>query len=67
MTWISVKDRIPACAGYYLVWTIHEDDPTDQCARYTCYFNVSKNWEIANVEDVEVTHWMELPKGPQDV
>lgn len=66
MTWISVRDRLPIDAGYYLVWCGDKDDPEDKCVRYDDFYNIGAQWGLADHEGLEITHWMELPEGPKD-
>lgn len=69
--WISVNDRLPNCNGCYLVWRprFYQEKGMPSI----CYFDGSNTWHdsygvdftrILNPEDV--SHWMELPKMPDD-
>lgn len=71
MTWISVKDRLPNCNGYYLVFRPHYC--SDHGAVTICYFGRTDAWyddDKANLEELlsptDVTHWMPLPEPPED-
>lgn len=61
--WISVEDRLPEKAGYYLCWHIAWDGVSD------AYFDGSGKffeYEAYNLEDeVVVSHWQSLPAIPE--
>ena len=66
--WISVKDRLPSCFGWFLV----VDDYLPLKARQTLGFyecNDKLMWlPIDDREDSDsmmVTHWMPLPEPPK--
>lgn len=52
--WISVLDRMPERDGRYLVVELHPTQWIDVCALRNKRF------------DFPVTHWMELPKPPEE-
>lgn len=70
MKWNSVKDRLPEQPSFYLVvsdfvkW--HFDDSA-KCIQSVSYFKREDQWITFNYENFIVTHWMPLPKGPEDV
>jgi hypothetical protein len=53
--WISVKDRLPEEAGYYLVY------PRDKY--HTSWFN--RGFAVTTLYSIKVTHWMPLPQPPE--
>ena len=76
--WISVKDRLPVCEfeqrdddGGETVW--RESGPVfcwtdDGCViGYLSQENGGDWWcDAANADSINVTHWMQLPEGPED-
>ena len=52
--WISVKDRLPEFAGWYLVFY-------NGSAMQVAFFR-GKKWAFDN----QITHWMPLPKLPKE-
>jgi hypothetical protein len=75
MVWISVKDRYPEkddlylCCGSTIDWNMRDGVPD---TTFTAYYrgnesgNHSKWLERTRAyEDVEVTHWMEIPEIPK--
>ena len=61
--WISVKDELPKTNGTYLVY----DGENVYSAEYEKGRTVSE-WtdDYEGYCDIEVTHWMPLPKAPED-
>lgn len=71
MKWISVEDRLPKIGqkGYsesVIVYFLSElDDTKGRATAAFCY----DGWHIAGLfcdEKVKVTHWMPLPKPPEE-
>lgn len=61
MEWISVKDRLPNKEGDYLV--THKYTINFQSVGLRHFYVM---YPSAFVIDKSVTHWMELPKPPED-
>ena len=55
--WISVKDRLPEAAGWYLVFY--------NGSQMQVAFFKGKKWPFDNHYH-KVTHWMPLPKPPKE-
>lgn len=66
MKWISVKDKLPKKEGRYFV-NIYEDDDFGNFQLEASFFDgdFHSNGMIPIAE--LVTHWMELPKPPQEL
>lgn len=60
--WISVKDRLPEEDQEVLIY--------DWPSRSTCIFwksrKLAHQWELSNGRNCNPTHWMPLPKPPED-
>lgn len=71
--WISVEDKMPKSCKIVLAIT---DAYKDENAKYlvTCYWKEAKRWyDIVDYvttsrrrESHKITHWMELPKLPEE-
>lgn len=55
--WISVKDRLPEKSGDYIVCSAHDGHALPKVV----YFDNSAGWY-----DSAITHWMPLPKPPEE-
>ena len=65
--WISVKDRLPKENGPILVWSGRlEDVPTCAAAGYELW-NWSTEYSPHDYRLFELSHWMPLPKPPEEV
>ena len=62
--WIPVEERLPKNSGYYLCWDIGIME-SDSAYSFTYYFDKNLK-EFAKGADVLITHWMPLPKGPEE-
>ncbi len=64
--WISVKDRLPEEDGPILVWSGRlEDVPTCAAAGYELW-NWSTEYAPHDYRLFELSHWMPLPKKPEE-
>ena len=64
--WISVKDRLPAEEGMYLLYITGRNYKT---TKTDCYVIDKKNtsyryWSLSS--HLNVTHWMSLPEPPKE-
>lgn len=57
--WISVDDRLPDCAGQYIVYTKYGDTEMDS------FFILPTDKSVAYFIHHNVTHWMPLPEAPK--
>ena len=67
--WISVDDALPKCGESVLAWS-------DSCGgsdpgAWEAYFTADHKWRVEHhayqfYDSVNVTHWMPMPKGPDD-
>lgn len=70
MRWISVKDRLPEPGSYVLVFT--DDRDTYTALYYVCGYENHGHWMVIDRPSRfykiahKVTHWMPLPKPPED-
>lgn len=73
--WISVKDRLPETYGDYIVVACDEGCPYGEGIWYSTvvvvadYYDGCWTWEQGSTEyDLSglVTHWMPLPKPPEE-
>ena len=65
--WISVKDRLPEYYKWVLCYTKHEDWESPYRICYLIPFvddTYPPVWSQA--KENSVTHWRELPEGPED-
>ncbi len=71
--WISVKDRLPELRQKVLVWYdngyevafLQKFEPPK--LQYPQFNNVEMfEWCFGDFEDFDVTHWMPLPKPPEE-
>lgn len=66
MNWISVKDRLPAEDGFYLVGG---GDKRGRVVNILYYDSKSEKFKGHWAEEVfdvsDVTHWMSLPNPPE--
>lgn len=60
--WISVNDRFPDKYGRYLVY----EPEIGVYIAFVCLCNGKYFWLKTSLEERKVTHWMELPKPPED-
>jgi len=61
MKWISIKNKLPAIIGSYLVFLKNG---------YICmaFYNSEKKWcEMWSQQYLDVTHWSFLLKPPKDI
>ena len=66
MNWISVKNRLPAEDGFYLVGGGDERGRLVTILYYDSQSKKCKGHGAERVYDVsDVTHWMPLPKPPE--
>lgn len=66
--WISVKDGLPEKTGMYLAHLVHSYSNEDEYSCVTvCFFdlNARPKWAIEG-RLYKVTHWMPLPKPPEE-
>jgi hypothetical protein len=71
MNWISVKDQLPEINQYRESFIVYG---SPQCGNHCCHFQVMESyftregvWEFGEYDcQIEVTHWMPLPKPPQE-
>ncbi len=56
--WISVKDRLPSTIGHYIAYS--------PGMITWVFFSSNKKWCFDNTFLKGVTHWMPLPKPPED-
>ena len=61
---ISTDERLPKDSGYYLCWDIGVMESDESCF-YIGYFDANLK-EFAPGADVLITHWMPIPKGPEE-
>lgn len=59
LTWIPISERLPDTDRTVLAATEDEEYPV-----WLAYYN-STGWSGIDGFGVNVTHWMELPKGPK--
>ena len=62
--WIPVEERLPEKSGYYLCWDIGIMESDESCL-FIYYFDTNLK-EFAPGADVLITHWMPIPKGPEE-
>ena len=70
MEWVSVKDRLPDEAGYFLVFANDIINSWQQVLEfYICPEYQSREWHFLNGNDFPciVTHWVPLPKPPKQL
>ncbi len=62
--WISVSEGLPEVGTHCLVWAMGED--TDDYLLWLAWFR-RDSWEVddSDYTELEVTHWMPLPPGPE--
>lgn len=60
--WISVKDRLPESDGHYLC----TDGNEIQIMAYFGEYKGSYDWSSYMSNTIDVTHWMPLPKAPEE-
>ena len=64
--WISVKDRLPAVSGKYLVAQVKSPRYTEVATAYY-YPKMSNGFYIGGgIKSSGITHWMHLPEPPKD-
>lgn len=71
MKWISVNDRLPKCNEKVLAF--YDGEQEFMYYTYTEFLDSKRpiiyswqSYECLDVESDKVTHWMPLPKGPED-
>lgn len=73
--WISVKDRLPILDDYYLTYVI--DNGCSYSQRVQMFYKNKRtlrgiyqdqytHWEMTEIDDNIVTHWMPLPEPPRE-
>lgn len=68
MTWIRVEDELPAVDQKVLVWNSKYNDPEDVSIGYYDPGSVCPitGWRCGEFMEIYVTHWMPLPKPPEE-
>lgn len=61
--WVSVKDELPDGDKYVLVY--YSDSPTKPI-NVGWYSTLCKMWDVGYLKSGNVTHWMPLPKFPEE-
>jgi hypothetical protein len=69
--WISIKDRLPEEDGIYLTYGLCHDEKTYSVVTSdwyngNWYFDHSDLHYSEDEKDKYITHWMPLPKPPED-
>lgn len=66
--WISVKDQLPKVEGDYLTFYPDKYGNSMVCIRSWLHWANGFSWYYSwneRCDEVEVTHWMPLPKPPK--
>lgn len=64
--WISVKDRLPTQNGPILMWPGRLEDVSTCVAAGYELWNWSTEYSPHDYRLFEITHWMPLPKPPEE-
>jgi hypothetical protein len=64
--WISVKDRLPTQNGPILMWSGRLEDVSTCVAAGYELWNWSTEYSPHDYRLFEITHWMPLPKPPEE-
>ena len=70
MNWISVKEKLPKPKGVTSDYVLVNDKDLGQMVAYLCliageiYWTIKEDRSANSCGELNVTHWMPLPKEP---